>query len=55
LHELAELTDADLLVIGSSRRGLLGRALIGGDTRAALNGASCAVAIAPPATAGSRR
>jgi nucleotide-binding universal stress UspA family protein len=47
LHELAELTGADLLVIGSSRRGLLGRALIGDDTRAALNGAPCAVAIAP--------
>jgi len=47
LHELAELTAADLLVIGSSRRGLLGRILIGDDTRAALNGAPCAVAIAP--------
>lgn len=47
LHELAELTGADLLVIGSSRRGLLGRILIGDDTRAALNGAPCAVAIAP--------
>ena len=47
LHELAELIGADLLVIGSSRRGLLGRALIGDDTRAALNGAPCAVAIAP--------
>jgi nucleotide-binding universal stress UspA family protein len=47
LHELAELTCADLLVIGSSRRGLLGRVLIGDDTRAALNGAPCAVAIAP--------
>jgi len=47
LHELAELTDADLLVIGSTRRGLLGRVLIGDDTRAALNGAPCAVAIAP--------
>jgi len=47
LHELAEMTGADLLVIGSSRRGLLGRALIGDDTRAALNGAPCAVAIAP--------
>jgi nucleotide-binding universal stress UspA family protein len=52
LHELAELTGADLLVIGSSRRGLLGRVLIGDDTRAALNGAPCAVAIAP---AGYRR
>ena len=47
LHELAEITDADLLVLGSSRRGLLGRVLIGDDTRAALNGAPCAVAIAP--------
>jgi nucleotide-binding universal stress UspA family protein len=47
LHELAELTCADLLVIGSSRRGLLGRVLIGDHTRAALNGAPCAVAIAP--------
>ena len=47
LHELAEATGADLLVVGSSRRGLLGRVLIGDDTRAALNGASCAVAIAP--------
>jgi len=52
LHELAELTGADLLVIGSSRRGLLGRIVIGDDTRAALNGAPCAVAIAP---AGYRR
>jgi len=47
LHELAELTEADLLVVGSSRRGLLGRVLIGDDTRAALNGAPCAIAIAP--------
>jgi len=47
LHELAELSGADLLVIGSSRRGLLGRTLIGDDTSAALNGAPCAVAIAP--------
>jgi nucleotide-binding universal stress UspA family protein len=47
LHELAEAVGADLLIIGSSRRGLLGRVLIGDDTRAALNGAPCAVAIAP--------
>lgn len=47
LHELAEESGADLLVIGSSRHGLLGRVLIGDDTRAALNGAPCAVAIAP--------
>lgn len=47
LHEIAEIVDADLLVVGSSRRGLLGRAALGDDTRAALNGASCAIAIAP--------
>lgn len=47
LHELAEVIEADLLVIGSSRRGLLGRVLIGDDTSSALNGAPCAVAIAP--------
>lgn len=47
LHELAEATSADLLVIGSSRRGLVGRVMIGDDTRGALNGAPCAVAVAP--------
>lgn len=47
LHELAEVIDADLLVVGSSARGLLGRVLLGDDTRAALNGAPCAVAVAP--------
>jgi nucleotide-binding universal stress UspA family protein len=46
LHLLAEDVGADLLVIGSSRRGLLGRVTLGDDTRAALNGAPCAVAIA---------
>jgi nucleotide-binding universal stress UspA family protein len=47
LHELAELEGADLLVIGSCRRGAAGRVLVGDDTRAALNGASCALAVAP--------
>ena len=47
LHELCEVIGADLLVVGSSRRGLLGRVLMGDDTRAALNGAPCAIAIAP--------
>ena len=47
LHEAAEDTSADLLVVGSSRRNLLGRVFMGDDTRAALNGAPCAVAIAP--------
>ncbi len=47
LHESAEALGADLLVVGSARRGILGRVLVGDDTRVALNGAPCAVAIAP--------
>ena len=47
LHDLCEEIDADLLVVGSSRRGRLGRVLVGDHTRAALNGAPCAVAVAP--------
>ena len=47
LHKLAEHVGADLIVVGSSHRGGLGRALLGDDTLAALNGAPCAVAIAP--------
>ena len=46
LHERAEEQEADLLVVGSCSRGALGRAVLGDDTRAALNGAPCAVAIA---------
>lgn len=46
LHDLAEERGADLLVVGSCGRGVLGRAMLGDDTRAALNGAPCAVAIA---------
>ena len=47
LHELAERLGVDLLVVGSSRRGIFGRVLLGDDTRESLNGAPCAVAIAP--------
>jgi nucleotide-binding universal stress UspA family protein len=47
LHELAEARGADLLVIGSTRRGAIGRVVVRDDTRASLHGASCAVAIAP--------
>ena len=46
LHEEAERRQADLLVVGSCSRGLLGRVFVGDDARAALNGAPCAVAIA---------
>ena len=47
LHELCEVIGSDLLSVGSSRRGLLGRVLIADDTSAALNGAPCSIAIAP--------
>ena len=44
---MAERNGADLLVVGSSHRGLLGRVFIGDQTSHALNGAPCAIAIAP--------
>jgi nucleotide-binding universal stress UspA family protein len=47
LHVLADRLRADLLVLGSTNHGLMGRVLIGDDTRAALSGAPCAIAIAP--------
>jgi nucleotide-binding universal stress UspA family protein len=46
LHLLAEQRAADLLVVGSCSRGAFGRAMLGDDTKASLNGAPCAVAIA---------
>jgi nucleotide-binding universal stress UspA family protein len=46
LHQQAEEMGADLLVVGTCSRGALGRAMLGDDTRAALNGSPCAVAIA---------
>jgi nucleotide-binding universal stress UspA family protein len=46
LHQQAEEQNADLLVVGSCSRGAVGRAMLGDDTRAALNGAPCAVGIA---------
>jgi nucleotide-binding universal stress UspA family protein len=48
LHRLAQRQAAELLVIGSSRRGPLARVLLGSDMLSAINGAPCAVAIAPP-------
>ncbi len=47
LHELAALRDADLIVVGSTHRGIPGKVFIGDDTRAAFYGAPCAIAIAP--------
>jgi nucleotide-binding universal stress UspA family protein len=47
LHRYAEEHGADLLVVGTCRRGVVGRVLAGDDTRASLQCAPCAVAIAP--------
>jgi nucleotide-binding universal stress UspA family protein len=46
LHEQAEEQNADLIVVGSCSHGAFGRAMLGDDTRGALNGAPCAVAVA---------
>jgi nucleotide-binding universal stress UspA family protein len=46
LHQQAEELGADLLIVGSCSHGALGRVMLGDDTRAALNGAPCPVAIA---------
>jgi nucleotide-binding universal stress UspA family protein len=47
LHELAEKERTDLIVVGSSHRGKLGRLLMGAVPERLLNGAPCAVAVAP--------
>jgi nucleotide-binding universal stress UspA family protein len=47
LHELAEEIGADLVVVGSSRHGRVGRILAGNVVLGLLRGAPCAVAIAP--------
>lgn len=47
LHQLAEDCGADLLVVGSCRRGSVGRLLRGDNSRGSLSDAACAVAIAP--------
>jgi nucleotide-binding universal stress UspA family protein len=47
LHRLAEALDTDVVVVGSSHRGPLGRTLIGSTAARLLNGAPCPVAAAP--------
>ena len=47
LTELAETEDADLIVLGSTHRGALGRVYPGSVGERLLNGAPCAVAVAP--------
>jgi len=47
LHSVVERQGADLLVVGSAHRGPVGRVMLGDDARGALDGARCAVAVAP--------
>ncbi len=47
LHGVAEQLKADLIVVGSSHRGRIGRVLAGSVGRSLLNGSPCAVAVAP--------
>lgn len=47
LHDLAKQREADLIVVGSTRHAFLGRVLLGDDARASLEGAPCAIAVAP--------
>jgi nucleotide-binding universal stress UspA family protein len=47
LHELAVDHGADLLVVGASRRGLIGRVVIGDDAQSVLEHKPCPVAVAP--------
>jgi nucleotide-binding universal stress UspA family protein len=47
LQRLAQRDGAELIVLGSSHRGPVGRALLGDVSRAVLHGAPCPVAIAP--------
>src|SRR4051794_9572908 len=47
LHELAEETDAGIIVVGSSHVGRLGRVLPGSTAERLLHGAPCPVAVVP--------
>jgi nucleotide-binding universal stress UspA family protein len=47
LHELAEAEDAEVIVVGSTHRGELGRVYPGSVGERLLGGAPCAVAVAP--------
>jgi nucleotide-binding universal stress UspA family protein len=47
LQKLAVAERADLLVLGSSHRGIVGRLLLGDVARATMRGAPCPVAVAP--------
>lgn len=54
LTRLAQDEDADLIVVGSTHRGPIGRILPGGTAERLLGSAPCAVAVAPRGTAENR-
>jgi Universal stress protein family len=47
LHELAEETGADLVIVGSSRHGKAGQTRLGNVSVALMHGSPCAVGVAP--------
>jgi nucleotide-binding universal stress UspA family protein len=54
LYELAEAERADLIVLGSSHRGAVGRVLTGSIAGRLIEGAPCAVAVAPRGFSGGK-
>ncbi|MEA2179108.1 MAG: hypothetical protein QOG77_2405, partial [Solirubrobacteraceae bacterium] len=47
LHHIAEREQADLIVVGSTHRGRVGRVLVGDVATGTLHGSPCPVAVAP--------
>jgi nucleotide-binding universal stress UspA family protein len=54
LHTEAERERAQIVVVGSSHRGTMGRMLLGTVTQEVLDATPCAVAVAPPGLAANR-
>ncbi|MEA2322418.1 MAG: hypothetical protein QOD81_2268 [Solirubrobacteraceae bacterium] len=52
LHRVAEEEAADVIVVGSTRHGRIGRVLAGDDAAGTVHGSSCPVAVAPRGLAG---
>lgn len=55
LHAVAESEHAQIIVVGSSHRGAVGRVLLGTVTQEALDGAPCAVIVAPAGLAAAKQ
>ena len=52
LHRVAEESDADVIVVGSTHHGAIGRVFAGDDAASTLHGSPCPVAVAPRGLAG---